>query len=49
MTLQATEIKAVEWCDEAAVKENATSAAIELLDAVGAGEIAPYREAPLAP
>ncbi|MDQ3156413.1 MAG: NUDIX hydrolase [Actinomycetota bacterium] len=48
MTLQPTEIKAVQWCDEQAVKENATSAAIELLTAVGAGDIAPYREAPLA-
>lgn len=48
MTLQPTEIKAVQWCDEQAVKENATSAAIELLTAVGGGDIAPYREAPLA-
>jgi len=47
MTLQPTEIKAVEWCDEQAVKENATSAAIELLTAVGTG-VKPYREAPLA-
>jgi 8-oxo-dGTP pyrophosphatase MutT (NUDIX family) len=47
MTLQPTEIKAVEWCDEQTVKENATSAAIELLTAVGSG-VKPYREAPLA-
>ena len=48
MTLQPTEIQAVQWCDEQAVKENATSAAIELLTAVGGGDITPYREAPLA-
>ncbi|MGZ5407439.1 MAG: NUDIX hydrolase [Aeromicrobium sp.] len=47
MTLQPSEIKAVEWCDEQALKDNATSAAIELLTAVGSGEIPPYREAPL--
>jgi 8-oxo-dGTP pyrophosphatase MutT (NUDIX family) len=48
MTLQPTEIKAVEWCDEHTVKEHATSAATELLTAIGAGDIASYREAPLA-
>lgn len=48
MALQPTEIKAVEWCDEQAIKENATSAAIELLTAVGSGTIQAYREAPLA-
>lgn len=49
MTLQPTEIKAVEWCDEEAIKNNATHAAIELLTAVETGSIAAYREAPLAP
>ena len=48
MTLQPTEIKAVEWCDPQAVMDNATSATIELLAAVDAELIAPYREAPLA-
>lgn len=48
MTLQPTEIKAVEWCDEQTVREHATSAAQELLTAIGASDIAPYREAPLA-
>ena len=49
MTLQPTEIKAVEWCDEQSVIEHATAAAIELLNAVESGSIAAYREAPLAP
>ena len=49
MTLQPTEIKAVQWCDEEAINKNATSAAIELLTAVGSGVVTPYREAPLAP
>ena len=49
MTLQPTEIKAVQWCDEEAINRNATSAAIELLTAVGSGVVTPYREAPLAP
>jgi 8-oxo-dGTP pyrophosphatase MutT (NUDIX family) len=49
MTLQPTEIKAVEWCDSKTVEEHATSAAQELLSAIGvAGRVAPYREAPLA-
>lgn len=48
MTLQPTEIKAVQWCDEQSVKEHATAAAIELLSAMTGGGIAPYREAPLA-
>lgn len=48
MTLQPTEIKAVEWCDEESIRKNATSAAIELLTAVGSGSVAAYREAPLA-
>ncbi len=48
MTLQPTEIADVHWCDEATVRERATAAAIEVLDAVKAG-IPPYREAPLAP
>lgn len=49
MTLQPTEIKAVEWCDEEVINKNATQAAIELLNAVESGSIAAYREAPLAP
>lgn len=48
MTLQPTEIKAVEWCDPETVVAHATAATIELISAVDAGEIAPYREAPLA-
>lgn len=48
MTLQPTEIKAVQWCDDQTIAENATSATIELLNAAGGGDIAPYREAPLA-
>ncbi|MEO6472119.1 MAG: NUDIX hydrolase [Aeromicrobium sp.] len=48
MTLQPTEIKSVEWCDETTVKSNATSATIELLDTVVSGAVPPYREAPLA-
>lgn len=49
MTLQPTEIKSVQWCDPATVQMQATSATIELLAAIDAGEIGPYREAPLAP
>jgi len=48
MTLQPTEIKAVEWCDGLTVKKHATSATVELLSAIGAGDITAYREAPLA-
>lgn len=49
MTLQPTEIKSVQWCDPDAVLSHATGATIELLGAVDAGGIPPYREAPLAP
>lgn len=49
MTLQPTEIKAVQWCDPEAVLAHATAATIELLGAVDAGNLPPYREAPLAP
>jgi ADP-ribose pyrophosphatase YjhB (NUDIX family) len=48
MTLQPTEIKAVHWCDPATVRERAASAAIELLEAVAAGALPAYREAPKA-
>jgi 8-oxo-dGTP pyrophosphatase MutT (NUDIX family) len=46
MTLQATEIAGVEWCDPASIESNATTAAQEMLAAVRAGSIPPYREAP---
>jgi len=49
MTLQPTEIKAVQWCDTETVRAKAALAAIELLDAVELGSLAPYREAPMAP
>jgi 8-oxo-dGTP pyrophosphatase MutT (NUDIX family) len=45
MTLQATEIIGVEWCDQDAIDSHATAAAQELLAAVRAGDIPPYREA----
>ena len=48
MTLQATEIKSVRWCDPATVRANAADAAIELLEAVEAGSLPAYREAPKA-
>ena len=48
MTLQPTEIKSVQWCEPADVLDHATAATIELLDAVRAGAITTYREAPLA-
>lgn len=48
MTLQASEIKSVHWCDPAAVRAHAAAAAIELLDAVEAGSLPTYREAPKA-
>jgi ADP-ribose pyrophosphatase YjhB (NUDIX family) len=44
MNLQPTEIAGVEWCDEETIALHATDAARELLDAVRAGGIAPYRE-----
>lgn len=49
MTLQATEIKSVQWCDLDTVRANAASAAIELLEAVDAGQLPVYREAPKQP
>ncbi|MCW2798598.1 MAG: hypothetical protein JWQ70_70 [Aeromicrobium sp.] len=48
MELQATEIKSVQWCDAATVRERAAAAAIELLDAVEVGGLGTYREAPKA-
>ncbi|MFI5427903.1 hypothetical protein [Aeromicrobium sp. UC242_57] len=48
MTLQATEIKSVRWCDPATVRERGAAAAIELLEAVAAGNLPTYREAPKA-
>jgi 8-oxo-dGTP pyrophosphatase MutT (NUDIX family) len=48
MTLQATEIKSVRWCDPETVRAHAAAAAIELLDAVEAGSLPTYREAPKA-
>lgn len=44
MKLQPTEIAGVEWCDQAAVEAHATAATRELLAAVDAGGISPYRE-----
>ena len=49
MTLQPTEIKAVHWCDPDEVRARATDAAIELLEAVDAGSLPVYREAPKQP
>ena len=46
MTLQPSEIKSVRWCDPATIRERATGAAIELLEAVDAGHLPAYREAP---
>lgn len=48
MTLQASEIKSVTWCDPATVRDRATAAAIELLEAVDSGSLPTYREAPKA-
>lgn len=48
MTLQATEIKAVHWCDAATLHERGTAASIELLDALADGPLPSYREAPRA-
>lgn len=47
MELQVTEIKSVQWCDPETVRANGALAAVELLDAVELGGLAPYREAPL--
>ena len=49
MSLQPTEIKAVHWCDPSEVRSRATDAAIELLEAVDAGSLPAYREAPKQP
>ena len=49
MHLQPTEIAGVEWCDEETIARHATAAARELLDAVRAGGVAPYRESVPAP
>lgn len=49
MRLQPTEIVGVEWCDAETVREHGAAAAIELLAAVEAGDLPPYREAPRAP
>ena len=49
MSLQPTEIAGVHWCDPATVEARATTAAAGLLDAVAAGDVASYREAPKAP
>jgi 8-oxo-dGTP pyrophosphatase MutT (NUDIX family) len=46
MTLQPSEIKSVHWCDPETIQERATGAAIELLEAVDAGHLPAYREAP---
>ena len=46
MELQPTEIKSVQWCDRETVRARGALAAIELLDAVELGDLAPYREAP---
>jgi 8-oxo-dGTP pyrophosphatase MutT (NUDIX family) len=48
MTLQPTEIKGVHWCGPDDVRTHAAAAAIELLEAVGAGGMPTYREAPKA-
>lgn len=48
MTLQATEIKSVNWCDPALVRDRGAAAAVELLEAVEAGNLPTYREAPKA-
>ncbi|WP_293785139.1 NUDIX hydrolase [uncultured Aeromicrobium sp.] len=49
MALQRSEIKAVHWCDLATVREQATGATVELLEALEAGTLPAYREAPLQP
>lgn len=49
MVLQRTEIEAVHWCDLAMVREHATGATIELIEALEAGSLPGYREAPLQP
>ncbi|WP_208006721.1 NUDIX hydrolase [Aeromicrobium phragmitis] len=49
MALQRSEIKAVHWCDLDTVRERATGATAELLEAVETGTLPAYREAPLQP
>ncbi len=49
MTLQRSEIRAVHWCDPALIRERATAATIELLEALSAAPLPPYREAPGGP
>jgi 8-oxo-dGTP pyrophosphatase MutT (NUDIX family) len=49
LELQPTEIASVHWCDPETVRSRATAAAVELLDAVAAGDVPAYREAPRAP
>lgn len=48
MTLQRTEIQAVHWATPAEVRSRATAATIELLDAMAAAPLPPYRDAPAA-
>lgn len=48
MTLQPSEIKSVRWCDPETVRAQGAAAAIELLEAVDAGALPTYREAPKA-
>ncbi|MCW2841654.1 MAG: hypothetical protein JWR55_3137 [Aeromicrobium sp.] len=48
MTLQPAEIKAVHWCEPHEIRDRAAAAAIELLEAVEAGHVPTYREAPKA-
>ncbi len=49
MELQRTEIAAVHWCDLEDARAHATGATIELLEALEAGQLPAYREAPLQP
>lgn len=49
MVLQASEIAAVHWCDLARARLHATGATIELLEALEAGPLPSYREAPVQP
>lgn len=48
MTLQPSEIKSVRWCDPETIRSQGAAAAIELLEAVDAGALPTYREAPKA-
>ncbi|MET0930960.1 MAG: NUDIX hydrolase [Aeromicrobium sp.] len=48
MTLQPSEIKGVHWCSPDEVRDRGAAAAIELLEAVDAGHLPTYREAPKA-